>query len=103
MFFSTYLRGFPPSTGIFGNSGRGHMMGSNKSAQFGKTSFGENLISSGNMSVIEPQASNGDKLVPISQICFKSGHTTAECWHKYIENYIPQSPRQFNKESLLDI
>lgn len=60
-------------------------MGSNNFAQFGKNSFGGNLISSGNMSAIEPQTSNGDKSVPIWQICFKSGHTAAECWHKYIE------------------
>lgn len=78
-------------------------MGSNNFAQFGKNSFDGNLNSSGNMSAIEPQTSNGDKSVPICQICFKSGHTAAECWHKYIENYIPQSPRHFNKESLLDI
>lgn len=30
-------------------------MGSNNFAQFGKNSFGGNLISSGNMSAIEPQ------------------------------------------------
>lgn len=40
-------------------------MGSNNFAQFGKNSFGGNLISSGNMSAIEPQTSNGDKSVPI--------------------------------------
>lgn len=39
-----------------------------------------------------------DESVLICQIYFKSSHTAAECWHKYIENYVPQQPRSYNKD-----
>jgi len=31
--------------------------------------------------------SNGDK--PMCQVCFKEGHTAADCWHRYDETYVP--------------
>lgn len=34
----------------------------------------------------------------VCQICFKSGHTAAECWHRYIENYVPQQTRSYSKD-----
>ncbi|XP_021305719.1 uncharacterized protein LOC110431234 [Sorghum bicolor] len=32
--------------------------------------------------------SDGDER-PLCQVCFKSGHTTDRCWHRYNENYVP--------------
>lgn len=26
---------------------------------------------------------------PLCQVCFKTGHTAAECWHRFDENYLP--------------
>ena len=31
-----------------------------------------------------------DEQTVVCQICFKSGHTAAECWHRFEENYMPQ-------------
>jgi hypothetical protein len=28
---------------------------------------------------------------PICQVCFKIGHTAERCWHRYDENYVPDS------------
>ena len=28
------------------------------------------------------------------QICFKMGHTAAECWHRFKKNYVPQPNRR---------
>lgn len=44
--------------------------------------------------------SHGDGLdepIPIYQICHKTSHATDVCWHKYIENYIPQPSRHFGR------
>ena len=37
-----------------------------------------------------------DDNIPVFQICHKSGHTANACWHRYIENYVPQS-RHFGR------
>jgi histone deacetylase 1/2 len=27
---------------------------------------------------------------PICQVCFKTGHTAIDCWHRFDENYVPE-------------
>ncbi|KAL9426217.1 hypothetical protein AB3S75_033067 [Citrus x aurantiifolia] len=84
MFINSYPRGFPSGSGNFGNNlGRGQMIGNNnKQAQFMRGQYSVNpglLNSDGN-----------EEQTVVCQICFKSGHTAAECWHRFEENYMPQ-------------
>jgi hypothetical protein len=46
---------------------------------------GPNLPCSGNNS------SNSSSNRPTYQVCFKIGHTAERCWHRYDENYVPDS------------
>jgi hypothetical protein len=32
---------------------------------------------------------NSNNKKPTCQMCFKKGHTAAECWHRFEEDYIP--------------
>lgn len=31
---------------------------------------------------------NSSNARPLCQVCFKKGHTTTECWHRFDENYV---------------
>ncbi|KAH9752513.1 retrovirus-related pol polyprotein from transposon RE1 [Citrus sinensis] len=99
MFLNSHPRGFPAGTGHFGNQGRNQMMmGSNRFGSSGRGSFGSTGFNgTGNLPPFESQVSNSDDSMNTCQICFKVGHTAVECWHRFEENYIPQSPRQFQK------
>lgn len=37
-----------------------------------------------------PTATHDSNGRPICQVCFKTGHTTLECWHRFDENYVPE-------------
>lgn len=41
-------------------------------------------------------ADRSNEIIPICQICYKIGHTTDDCWHRYIKNYALQS-RHFGR------
>ncbi|KAH9745091.1 retrovirus-related pol polyprotein from transposon RE1 [Citrus sinensis] len=84
MFINSHPRGFPSGSGNFGNNlGRGQMIGNNnKQAQFMR---GQYSVNSG----LSNSDGNEEQTV-VYQICFKSGHTAAECWHRFEENYMPQ-------------
>ncbi|KAH9696661.1 retrovirus-related pol polyprotein from transposon RE2 [Citrus sinensis] len=45
---------------------------------------------------LEQTGAESDDNIPVCQICHKSGHTADACWHRYIENYVPQS-RHFGR------
>ncbi|KAH9803881.1 retrovirus-related pol polyprotein from transposon RE1 [Citrus sinensis] len=99
MFLNSHPRGFPAGTDHFGNQGRNQMMmGSNRFGSSGRDSFGNTGFNgTGNLPPFESQVSNSNNSMNTCQICFKVGHTAVECWHKFEENYIPQSPRQFQR------
>ena len=83
MFVNSHPRGFPSGTGNFGNShGRGQMIGNNKQMQFMRGQY------NGNSGM--PNSDGNDEQSVVCQICFKSGHTATECWHRFEENYVPQ-------------
>ena len=102
IFLNSHPRGFPTGTGHFGNHGRNQMMmGSNRFGSSGRGSFGSTSFSgTGNLPSFESQAFNSDDSMNTCQICFKTGHTVVECWHIFEENYIPQPPRQFQREKV---
>jgi hypothetical protein len=37
-----------------------------------------------------PDAASMSEDVPLCQICFKTGHRAARCWHRFDENYVPE-------------
>ncbi|KAG2592301.1 hypothetical protein PVAP13_5NG540886 [Panicum virgatum] len=37
-----------------------------------------------------PTATHDNNGRPICQVCFKTGHTSLECWHRFDENYVPE-------------
>lgn len=39
---------------------------------------------------IRPTATHDSNGRPICQVCFKTGHTALECWHRFDENYVPE-------------
>ena len=85
MMFNTYPRGF-------NNSGHNFGRGNSMPMQFHKVlphpkPHGQGFVSAGTES---------DDNIPVFQICHKSGHTADACWHRYIENYVPQS-RHFGR------
>lgn len=90
MIFNYHPKGIPFDIGHYRNSlVRGQMIGSNKLMHLGRSQFG---TASGISSV------EGNYESVVCQICFKSGHTATECWHRYIENYVPQQTRSYNKD-----
>lgn len=90
LFYHTYPKGFPFDGNNFG---RGHSlkMQFHKSASHSRPTFN---ISHGQSFI--PNRDGFDESILGCQICHKSSHKTNACWHKYIENYIPQS-RHFGR------
>ncbi|KAL9448324.1 hypothetical protein AB3S75_015741 [Citrus x aurantiifolia] len=85
MTFNTYPKGFNTNSHNFG---RGNSM----PMQFHKALPHPNPHSQGFIST----GTESDDNIPVCQRCHKLGHTADACWHRYIENYMPQS-RQFGR------
>jgi hypothetical protein len=86
---TTHGRGRPCTHGGPSQSGRGH--GRSHNSGRGAPTGNRGSYNNTNAQRASGSPSDGGQSHPHCQVCFKIGHTAANCWYRYDEVYVPDS------------